>query len=115
MKPSTFANRIDHVVVVMLENRSFDHVLGSLSLDEGRGDINGLKVELEHSNSGADDLLYEVHPLAKDPNYGERAARFPYDPPHGWESVELQVRGGAMSGFICEHARKHPEDKYPRA
>jgi phospholipase C len=32
---------IKHVVVLMLENRSFDHVLGYLSLEGGRADING--------------------------------------------------------------------------
>src|SRR5437764_1136962 len=34
--------RIDHIVVLMLENRSFDHMLGYLTID-GRSDIDGLK------------------------------------------------------------------------
>ena len=38
---------VDHIVVVMLENRWFDHMLGYLSLPpelggKGRGDIDGL-------------------------------------------------------------------------
>lgn len=28
--------RIDHIVVLMMENRSFDHILGYLSLEGGR-------------------------------------------------------------------------------
>ena len=28
--------RIEHIVVLMLENRSFDHMLGYLSLEGGR-------------------------------------------------------------------------------
>ena len=32
-------DKIDHVVVVMLENRSFDHTLGYLSLSGRRPDI----------------------------------------------------------------------------
>ena len=36
-------NPIEHLVILMMENRSFDHYLGSLSLEgEGRADIEGL-------------------------------------------------------------------------
>ena len=35
-------NEIDHIVVLMQENRSFDHMLGYLSLEGGRTDIDGL-------------------------------------------------------------------------
>jgi phospholipase C len=34
--------QIEHIVVLMLENRSFDHMLGYLSLEGGRTDIDGL-------------------------------------------------------------------------
>ena len=37
--------KIDHIVVLMLENRSFDHMLGNLSLEGGRGDVDGLRAE----------------------------------------------------------------------
>jgi phospholipase C len=36
-------SKIDHIVVLMMENRSFDHMLGFLSIDEGRTDVEGLK------------------------------------------------------------------------
>ncbi|MBT6434539.1 MAG: phospholipase C, phosphocholine-specific, partial [Deltaproteobacteria bacterium] len=39
---------IEHVVVLMLENRSFDHYLGSLSLVEGRTDIEGLTADMSN-------------------------------------------------------------------
>ncbi len=35
--------KVDHIVVLMLENRSFDHMLGYLSLEGGRGDVDGLR------------------------------------------------------------------------
>jgi len=35
--------KIEHIVVLMLENRSFDHMLGYLSLEGGRDDIDGLE------------------------------------------------------------------------
>jgi phospholipase C len=34
--------KVDHIVVLMMENRSFDQVLGYLSRDLGRTDVNGL-------------------------------------------------------------------------
>ena len=33
---------IEHIVVLTMENRSFDHYFGSLSLDEGRTDVDGI-------------------------------------------------------------------------
>lgn len=46
--PTGSANleKVDHVVVVMLENRSFDHMLGYLSLSGRRPEIDGLRPEL---------------------------------------------------------------------
>lgn len=35
-------HKFDHIVVLMLENRSFDHMLGYLTLEKGRTDIQGL-------------------------------------------------------------------------
>ncbi|MFB3148801.1 MAG: alkaline phosphatase family protein, partial [Thermodesulfobacteriota bacterium] len=35
-------NKIKHIVVLMLENRSFDHMLGYLSLKKGRTNVDGL-------------------------------------------------------------------------
>ena len=35
--------KIDHIVVLMMENRSFDQMLGYLSLEGGRGDVDGLR------------------------------------------------------------------------
>ena len=52
--------KIDHIVVLMLENRSFDHMLGYLSLEGGRGDIDGLREEFANDNDGRS---YPVHHL----------------------------------------------------
>jgi phospholipase C len=34
-------DKLKHIVVLMMENRSFDHMLGFLKLDLGRDDIDG--------------------------------------------------------------------------
>jgi phospholipase C len=40
----TDLNKIETIIIVMMENRSFDHMLGYLSLpDYGRTDVEGLR------------------------------------------------------------------------
>jgi phospholipase C len=41
MLEDAMMGQINHLVVLMMENPSFDHVLGALAL-EGRTDINGI-------------------------------------------------------------------------
>jgi phospholipase C len=64
--PDATANleKVDHVVVVMLENRSFDHMLGYLSLMGGRPEIDGLRPGLANQDQGR---TYPVHHLAAPP------------------------------------------------
>ena len=42
--------KVDHIVVLMMENRSFDQVLGYLSRELGRTDVNGLNALGEDPN-----------------------------------------------------------------
>ncbi|ACY17388.1 alkaline phosphatase family protein [Haliangium ochraceum] len=107
-------DKIEHVIVLMLENRSFDHVLGSLSLREGRGDLDGLREEAQHGNFDASDHLYEVHPLAGNIHYGDRARRFRPDPPHGSEAVRMQI-GRHMDGFVRAYQLARPDEPYPQS
>jgi phospholipase C len=44
--------RIEHIVVLMLENRSFDHMLGYLRLEAGREDIEGLQPGMANGHAG---------------------------------------------------------------
>src|SRR5687767_16021562 len=46
-------DRIRHVVVLMLENRSFDHMLGYLKLEGGRAEVDGLTAEMSNTHAGA--------------------------------------------------------------
>jgi phospholipase C len=39
-------DRIEHIVVLMMENRSFDHMLGYLRLTGRRPELNGLQSEM---------------------------------------------------------------------
>jgi phospholipase C len=110
----TAREKIQHVIVLMLENRSFDHVLGSLSLREGRTDIDGLREELQHGNFDDKNHFHEVHPLAANIHYGQRARRFDPDVPHGTPSVKMQI-GRNMDGFVRAFQKEHPKDPWPQS
>jgi len=82
---------IETVIFIMMENRSFDHYFGSLSLEEGRA-VNGLVPGL--SNPHPDGSTVQPFPMD---------LRCVADPPHGWFSSRRQVNAGANDGFVSEH------------
>src|SRR5438128_1556188 len=81
--------KIDHIVVLMMENRSFDHMLGYLTIEQGRNDVEGLTANHANSVGGQS---YPVHPAS-----GTKLVKA-QDPSHGSQSVAQQIAGGAMSG-----------------
>jgi phospholipase C len=93
--------RIDHIVVLMMENRSFDHMLGFLTVDEGRTDVEGLTGT--ESNS-VDGRVAKVHPATLTTLVKAQ------DPRHGHVDVEQQISGGTMAGFAQNYwaTRKQP-------
>ena len=102
-RPSGVLGEIDHFVVVMLENRSFDHMLGYLSLPEaaggrGRADIDGVQA---HENVEVDEEEHRPQRL------GRGALTKAEDPAHDGWAVDQQVRGGA-EGYVHNYARTHP-------
>lgn len=94
--PAANLQKIEHIVVLMLENRSFDHMLGYLSLEAGREDIEGLKVGMSNSFGSHE---YPVHRLT------ETAVPGPdWDPNHSAAASDHQIGGGAMDGFVASYA-----------
>ncbi|MBX2797310.1 MAG: alkaline phosphatase family protein [Myxococcales bacterium] len=81
---------IDTIVMLMMENRSFDHVFGSLSLVEGRTDVDGLRPDL--FNAAIDGT--PVYPTQLVDPCTEP------DPPHGWNTSREQLDGGSCGGFV---------------
>jgi len=95
--------RIEHIVVVMMENRSFDHMLGYLSLPDwqlgGSETIDGLPAEgfMETFNGEP----YKSAPLA--------SSKWPEDggdPPHEGRPVAWQVAERAR--YLSTYVEKHP-------
>jgi phospholipase C len=92
--------RVEHIIVVMMENRSFDHMLGYLSLT-GRADVEGLSAVMANQHNGA---TYPVFPLA-------RTDCAPWeDPDHSGPGVVVQLKGG-NGGFVKSYIESRPEER----
>ena len=86
---------IDTVIMVMMENRSFDHWLGARRLLEGRTDEDGLDEDMENPDPDGN----AIRPFRAD-------TMCLSDPPHGWDSSRAQFAGGENSGFCLEYAER---------
>ena len=69
-------SKIDHIVVLMMENRSFDHMLGYLTLQGGRTDLEGLTAGLSNEANGKQWPIHQASGTtlvkAQDPEPPER-------------------------------------------
>jgi phospholipase C len=88
-RPGIREGSIDHIVVLMLENRSFDHMLGYRGL--ATTDVNGLSGN--ESNRLTDDNA--PYPVFHNPI----TSGIP-TPAHGFDETREQIADGAMSGFV---------------
>jgi phospholipase C len=95
--------RIRHVVVLMMENRSFDNMLGHLTID-GRKDVDGVSHRRSNEHN---DHTYPVRPAKK------TKLEKMQDPPHGPRLIDKAVADGQMTGFVAAFAEEHPEDPDP--
>src|SRR3546814_3436632 len=80
---------IDTIVFVMLENRSFDHMLGYLSLDEtARGlPVDGLRSDKAWQWPWANLARGAEYPIRQIPG----TQPIDEDTPHGREAIEMQI------------------------
>ena len=105
-------NRIKHVFVVMLENRSFDHMLG-LSKIKGIEAISGRPADIEGLNASNDwnldqhgNKIFVTSPADWS---------MPYDPGHEFNDVKDQLCGDGgtyphinNSGFVTSYSKVDP-------
>ena len=78
---------VRHIVVLMMENRSFDHFLGWLPGADGRHDLTFV--------SAIDGHTYPNYPLAPD----FQGCGYS-DPDHSWEGFLVEHNYGRMDGFL---------------
>jgi phospholipase C len=93
LDPDQLLAPVENIVVLMMENRSFDHQFGSLSLLEGREDVDGLKGG--ESNPGANNEKVEIFHLDQ--------FRKLHHLPHNWDPMHSAFNGGKMDGFVKAH------------
>jgi phospholipase C len=85
-RPSPGASQIEHIVVVMMENRSFDHFLGWLPGSRGK------QAGLSYLDSAGD-----AHPTWRLNTYVGCAHP---DPDHSYTGGRSEVDGGKMDGWL---------------
>ena len=85
--PSPRDMPIDTFVVLMMENRSFDHFAGWTPGADGK------QAGLSYVDD--DGKTYQTHPLAPD----FQGCAF-HDPDHSWDGGRLQFDGGRCDGFL---------------
>lgn len=80
-------DNLKHIVVLMMENRSFDHMLGSLQADDPR--IDGISGTFSNPDTNGNPVPEK--PLA------EFQSQLDPDPDHHFPGVDLQIFGGDTS------------------
>jgi len=96
-------DNLKHIVVLMMENRSFDHMLGALSATNPA--IDGIKPGLTNPDTTPAHNPVPVQPLA------EFQSQLDPDPDHHFPAVDLQIFNGDtsdprkpnMQGFVASY------------
>ena len=84
--PNPASSGIEHIVVVMMENRSFDHLLGWMP------NANGRQAGLSYPDNNGN--LQPTHRL----NYYVGCSH--PDPDHSYAGGRSEVNGGTMNGWL---------------
>jgi phospholipase C len=119
MTPEERLRQVKHIVVLMMENRSFDHMLGYLKT-AGMDEVVGL--DLTESNSDPEGGRHPVHAFhARDTKVQRKgeALQKRLDPSHSPESVAVQVsdhNGGFVKDYIATRTTDEgePDPSFPR-
>jgi phospholipase C len=88
-------DEIEHVVVLMLENRSFNHMLGYLSLEAGRQDVDGLQRGMQNRYRGETHRIYRAR---------QTVLMKAQDPCHSGSCVDEQL-ANQNGGFAANYLR----------
>lgn len=105
-------DNLKHIVVLMMENRSFDHMLGALSATNPN--IDGIKPGLSNPDTTPARNPVPVAPLA------QFQGQLDPDPDHHFPAVDLQIFGGDtspgraanMQGFVKSYFNQRRDVKH---
>ncbi len=99
--------QIKHIVVLMMENHSYDNYLGMLT-GRGEGFPLGPDGQPEVSNTGAQGEAVPAHHLAS-------TAQIPESPSQSWHATHLQWADGKLDGFVTATQQLMPDKDPTRA
>jgi phospholipase C len=91
---------VDHILVVMMENRSFDHYMQ-------KAPAAGIDVDVAPATFSNPDPAGTAVPIFHQPQYC-----FP-DTAHDWDSVHEEIDSGKMDGFVKANNDTNPADIPP--
>ncbi len=77
-------DKLKHIVVLLMENRSFDHMVGAMKKDDPR--IDGLNGNESNLDTNGDPV--QVQPSA------DYQVQLSHDPDHHFPGTDLQIFGG---------------------
>jgi len=105
-------DRLKHIVVLMMENRSFDHMLGGLTAKNPK--IDGIKPGLSNPDTSPAAKPVSPQPLA------DFQGQLDPDPDHHFPAVDLQIFGGDtsptrvanMQGFVKSYFNQRRDLKH---
>ncbi len=80
--------QIEHIVIYMQENQSYDHYFGTLGRGDGFVKTHGKPTEFNLDGSGK-----------KVPVFHQESTCNPISGDHSWNGTHLAINGGAMDGF----------------
>jgi phospholipase C len=101
---ASILDEVDTIVLLMFENRSFDHMLGHLSYENINSYVDGLKRPLNQYKSIYKGDEYNPYNISDD-------VELPFDIPHEYNFVDIQLaKSGVtgrfmMSGFVEAYAQ----------
>ena len=101
-------SRIQTIVIAMMENRSFDHMLGYLGLPDS-GHPNAARIEgVQNAQWYYAHDAYQPHPLT--------SSSLDPGPPHEREDIDIQINSlaGPMKGFVESYRRHYPKEDVAR-
>jgi phospholipase C len=110
--PTVGRDQLKHLVVLMMENRSFDHMFGGLKATDARIDgLDGTQFNLDTTGAHA-----PVQPLA------EFQGQLDPDPDHAFAGVDLQIFNGdttpnrvaTMQGFVKSYFAQRQDVDHSR-
>jgi phospholipase C len=93
--------QIEHIVVLMMENHSYDNYFGMLA-GRGEGFPLGTDGQPSVANGGTGGESVSVHHLTS-------TVQYPETPSQSWHASHLQWAGGSCGGFVASHQTVRPE------